>query len=145
MDERLSPEVSFTVGEYDTDIGHSSDNPVCSKDSNTSGRDNENPLQIQDSEVILLPYKEDDSSNVELLRAEIDITPAVLGDEQSSLDFDGFGDLFNEPEVSVQHKPSNHPVSEASNTAKMELWGIAVSLIQMRLIMRMLQFLLRVV
>ncbi|KAK4406123.1 Ubiquitin carboxyl-terminal hydrolase 2 [Sesamum angolense] len=123
MDERLSPEVSFTVGEYDTDIGHSSDNPVCSKDSNTSGRDNENALQIQDSEVILLPYKEDDSSNVELLRAEIDISPAVLGDEQSSLDFDGFGDLFNEPEVSVQHKPSNHPVSEASDTAKNGVMG----------------------
>ncbi|KAL0456719.1 UNVERIFIED_CONTAM: Ubiquitin carboxyl-terminal hydrolase 2 [Sesamum latifolium] len=127
MDERLSPEVSIVVGECDTDIGHSSDNPVCSKDSNTSGRDNENPLQIQDSEVILLPYKEEDSSNVELLRAEIDVSPAVLGDEQSSLDFDGFGDLFNEPEVSVEHKPSNHPVSEGVISLKMELWGIAVT------------------
>ncbi|KAL0414057.1 UNVERIFIED_CONTAM: Ubiquitin carboxyl-terminal hydrolase 2 [Sesamum radiatum] len=123
MDERLSPEVSIIVGEYDIDIGHSSDNPVCSKDSNTSGKDNENPLQIQDSEVILLPYKEEDSSNVELLRAEIDVSPAVLGDEQSSLDFDGFGDLFNEPEVLVQHKPSNHPVSEASDITKNGVMG----------------------
>ncbi|KAK4425241.1 Ubiquitin carboxyl-terminal hydrolase 2 [Sesamum alatum] len=118
IDERLSPEVSVTVGEYDTGIGHSADNPVCTKDSNTSGRDNENPLQIQDSEVILLPNKEDDSSNLELLRTEIDVSPAVLSDEPSSLDFDGFGDLFNEPEVSVEHKPSNHPVSEASDIAK---------------------------
>ncbi|KAI3472496.1 hypothetical protein Pfo_031263 [Paulownia fortunei] len=119
---RLSTECSFPeeAVQYDADISHTSDScsQVCSKDSNTSGRDNENPSQIQDSKVMLLPNKEHASSSVEVWRAEIEVSAAVLGDEQDSLDFDGFGDLFNEPEVSSGLKPSDHPVSEASDISK---------------------------
>ncbi|KAI3469995.1 hypothetical protein Pfo_026658 [Paulownia fortunei] len=120
--EILNPEGSFTeeVVQFDADIGHSSDScsQVCSKDSNTSGRDNDNPSQIQDSKVMSLPNKQNASSSVEVLRAEIEVSSAVRGDEQDSLDFDGFGDLFNEPEVSLGLKPSDHPVSEASDITK---------------------------
>ncbi|KAK6149361.1 hypothetical protein DH2020_016886 [Rehmannia glutinosa] len=103
------------VVQCDADIGQSSEScsQVFSKDSNTSGRDNEIPSQTKDSEVILLPSK-DVSSGVEVSRAGMEVSSSVLGDEQDSLDFDGFGDLFNEPEVPSGLKSSNNPVSEAS-------------------------------
>ncbi|KAG8369648.1 hypothetical protein BUALT_Bualt14G0035500 [Buddleja alternifolia] len=108
------------VVKCDADIGHStgSCNQVCTKDSNTSGSYNEIPSQVQDTEVILLPYKEDASSSVEVLREEIEVSTAVVGDEQDSLDFDGFGDLFNEPEVTSELLPSDHQVSGASDMTK---------------------------
>lgn len=119
---RLSPEGSFTeeVVQYDADIGHRSDScsQVCSKDSNTSGRDNESSSQILDPKVVSCPSKEASSSSVEALRADIEGPSAVLGDEQDSSDFDGFGELFNEPEVSSGLETSEHPVSRASDITK---------------------------
>ncbi|KAK6146044.1 hypothetical protein DH2020_019913 [Rehmannia glutinosa] len=115
---KLSPEGLFPqeVVQCDADIGQSSEScsQVFSKDSKTSGKDNEIPSQTQNSEVILLPSKEDVSSGVEVSRAGMEVSSSVLGDEQDSLDFDGFGDLFNEPEVPSGLKSSNNPVSEAS-------------------------------
>ncbi|PIN17945.1 Ubiquitin-specific protease [Handroanthus impetiginosus] len=112
LNEGLSSEGFLTEeAQCDADICHSSDssNRVCPKDPDTSGRDNENPPQIQDFQVILLPYNEEASSSVEVVRSGIEVSSAILDDNQHSSDFDGFGDLFNEPEVSVEAK---HPVTK---------------------------------
>ncbi|CAI9117732.1 OLC1v1019196C4 [Oldenlandia corymbosa var. corymbosa] len=52
----------------------------------------EPPLLLQDSEVLLLPYKEDTFAASEM-------PETALGNDHDTVDFDGFGDLFNEPEV----------------------------------------------
>ncbi|KAF9606756.1 hypothetical protein IFM89_028132 [Coptis chinensis] len=68
-----------------------------------SSRDNmyENDLPVlQGSEVLLLPYKEENLTTDEVLSKENVASCSVLVAEQDSLDFDGFGDLFNEPEMS---------------------------------------------
>ncbi|KAL3642024.1 ubiquitin-specific protease ubp2 [Castilleja foliolosa] len=79
--------LSSEVVQNDVDISNSSE-------SNTLGNDNENPSQIQDSQVILLPSKEMEVSS-----------SSVPGDEQDSSDFCGLGDLFNEPEPEVPFGP----------------------------------------
>ncbi|XP_057959339.1 ubiquitin carboxyl-terminal hydrolase 2 isoform X2 [Malania oleifera] len=57
------------------------------------------PEQVQDSEVLLLPYKEETSTSVEVMRVEGEASSSFVGCKQDSLDFDGFGHLFDEPEV----------------------------------------------
>ncbi|CAI9776111.1 unnamed protein product [Fraxinus pennsylvanica] len=122
-DEKCLPECSVIKEAFqdDTDLEHSSEssNQVFHKDSNpdisSSRRDVELPLQIQDSEVLLLPYKEDDPSIEEVSQGEIVVSSSALCGEQESLDFDGFGDLFNEPEAVAD---SNITVSEASEVTK---------------------------
>eukprot|EP00268_Persea_americana_P040468 TRINITY_DN40204_c0_g1_i2.p1 TRINITY_DN40204_c0_g1~~TRINITY_DN40204_c0_g1_i2.p1 ORF type:complete len:1010 (-),score=211.69 TRINITY_DN40204_c0_g1_i2:505-3534(-) len=76
------------------------------------------PLCVQDSEVLLLPYKEEASITEEIVGLQGDsqnrVTAAVEdvsfkdvnatassvnGWEQTELEFDGLGDLFNEPET----------------------------------------------
>ncbi|KAM7252834.1 hypothetical protein ACFE04_008680 [Oxalis oulophora] len=52
------------------------------------------PIQVQDSEVLLLPYREESST----LNNEAEATSSVAGVGQDE-EFGGFGDLFNEPEV----------------------------------------------
>ncbi|KAK4482555.1 hypothetical protein RD792_009715 [Penstemon davidsonii] len=88
------------IDQSDADLSQSSAScrQPFSKDSNI---DSENPLQ-QDSEVLLLTYKEDTSPNIEVSRGEDEISSAVVGDEQNLLDFDGFGDMFNEPEAATE-------------------------------------------
>ncbi|XP_051133199.1 ubiquitin carboxyl-terminal hydrolase 2 [Andrographis paniculata] len=78
--------------------------PVLAKN---DGRDGEHPSQIQDSEIRLLPSK-GDASTGEQLGTELDVSSLALGDEQDYLGFDGFGDLFNEPDISLDHKPLDH-------------------------------------
>ncbi|KAL1807171.1 hypothetical protein ACET3Z_030239 [Daucus carota] len=56
-------------------------------------------LQVQSSEVLLLPYKEDTSTADGASNSIAGISPSPVADEQDSMDFGGFGDLFNEPEV----------------------------------------------
>ncbi|XP_037492591.1 ubiquitin carboxyl-terminal hydrolase 2 isoform X2 [Jatropha curcas] len=57
------------------------------------------PLQVTSSEVLLLPCKEESFTNGEIIRGEAGPSSSVVGG-QDEADFDGFGDLFNEPEVS---------------------------------------------
>ncbi|XP_075512106.1 ubiquitin carboxyl-terminal hydrolase 2-like isoform X1 [Primulina tabacum] len=123
-DEKLSADHSLTkeVVQLNAVIGHSSElcSQVCFNDSTidvcSSGGDNENPSQVKESEVILLPYK-DVSTSFELLEEEIEISSEVVGDAQGSQEFDGFGDLFNEPEVTLELGPS-YPVCEATDAVK---------------------------
>ncbi|KAJ7980546.1 Ubiquitinyl hydrolase 1 [Quillaja saponaria] len=68
-------------------------------DSLVNGWEEEAPLQIQDSEVLLLPYKEESSTTGEIMGGEGEASSAVSGCGQDELEFDGFGDLVNEPEV----------------------------------------------
>ncbi|KAL2463350.1 Ubiquitin carboxyl-terminal hydrolase 2 [Forsythia ovata] len=119
-DEKCLPKCSVIKEAFqdDTDLEHSSEscNQVCHKDSNfdvgSSSRDEELPLQIQDSEVLLLPYKEDAPSVAEVSKGEIEVSSSALFGEQDSLDFDGFGDLFNEPEAVMESKPKGSEASE---------------------------------
>ncbi|CAJ1848452.1 unnamed protein product [Sphenostylis stenocarpa] len=68
------------------------------KFSSANGWEDEVPLQVQDSEVLLLQYKEGSSSAAEIIGGDSEASSLVLGGYQE-LEFDGFGDLFNEPEV----------------------------------------------
>ncbi|PIA36067.1 hypothetical protein AQUCO_03400162v1 [Aquilegia coerulea] len=84
------------------------------------GSSSEDNLPIlQSPEVILLPYKEENSTTGgEMTSKESEIPSSVLGCEQESLDFDGFGDLFNEPEmdsVPILHDKSSQEI-EATET-----------------------------
>ncbi|MCD7451393.1 ubiquitin-specific protease ubp2 [Datura stramonium] len=76
-----------------------SNNQVLLADSNlelsASLGEVEAPLQVQDSEILLLPYKEETS---DVLKEEGEVSPDAAGCGQEFLDFDGFGGLFNEPE-----------------------------------------------
>ncbi|KAJ1397194.1 Zinc finger, UBP-type [Sesbania bispinosa] len=67
--------------------------------SSTNGLEDEVPLQVQGSEVLLLPYKEESSSAGEIIGRDGEASSSVLGGVHEELEFDGFGDLFNEPEV----------------------------------------------
>ncbi|KAK9140772.1 hypothetical protein Scep_010453 [Stephania cephalantha] len=56
------------------------------------------PLQVKDFEVLLLPYTEE-SLTAEVTNIDDGASSSVVGCGQGTVDFDGFGDLFNEPEV----------------------------------------------
>ncbi|XP_072991726.1 ubiquitin carboxyl-terminal hydrolase 2-like [Typha latifolia] len=81
------------------------------------------PSYVQDSAVILLPYKELDAPSEGIdgtasssqnpqdmlptgasVRESSMETASELGAEKAEVDFDGFGDLFNEPEVTSESK-----------------------------------------
>lgn len=77
----------------------------------------ETPLLIQDSTVLLLPYKDDTSVTSAVPKTEGEMPSPTVGYEQDSVDFDGFGDMFNEPEApeSSSNKPaSSDNISEAN-------------------------------
>ncbi|KAI8566747.1 hypothetical protein RHMOL_Rhmol02G0066000 [Rhododendron molle] len=57
------------------------------------------PLQVQVSEDLVFPQKEEISISGEILRGEGEVSSAVVGYEPDASDFDGFGGLFNEPEI----------------------------------------------
>ncbi|XP_004296763.1 PREDICTED: ubiquitin carboxyl-terminal hydrolase 2 [Fragaria vesca subsp. vesca] len=111
------------------DVSQQSGSEISDKDSKVTGVqdvkpnfssvnsvDDELPLQVQSCEILLLPYKEDHNSEVLLLphKERCSITEENVGGEgeaSSSFvgcgqdDFDGFGDLFNEPEVVAGPSP----------------------------------------
>lgn len=85
--------------------------------------EDEFPLHVQDSEVLLLPYKEEVAPTKEIVEVPGDPqNPVILafndtslndanassssinGWEETELEFDGLGDLFNEPETSADIK-----------------------------------------
>ncbi|KAH9649848.1 ubiquitin carboxyl-terminal hydrolase 2 [Citrus sinensis] len=72
--------------------------------SGDAGED-ELPLVVQDSEVILLPYNEEISTTAEKISGEGEASSSVVGCRQEEVDFDGFGDLFNEPETAIGPVP----------------------------------------
>ncbi|KAF4374590.1 hypothetical protein G4B88_004842 [Cannabis sativa] len=65
--------------------------------SNVNPWEDEVPLQVQSSEVLLLPYKEEDSTAVEFEVGEVSSSACAVVQE----DFEGFGGLFDEPEVTT--------------------------------------------
>lgn len=120
FEERILPEDSLTedgVG-YDAGKDHSlpSCSKICAEDSNTSGGDNDSSSQILDRKVMSCQNQEAATSGVEV--ADIQVSSAIVGNEQDSLDFGGFGDLFNEPEEFSGDKPLDHPGSLVSDMAK---------------------------
>ncbi|WMV31381.1 hypothetical protein MTR67_024766 [Solanum verrucosum] len=71
-------------------------------DSCTRLSEDEAPLQLQESEILLLPYKEVTSTAGDMLKEGCEVSSAAVGWEEDSLDLDGVGDLFNEPESDAQ-------------------------------------------
>ncbi|KAJ4955155.1 hypothetical protein NE237_011938 [Protea cynaroides] len=60
--------------------------------------EDELPVRVQSS-ILLLPYKEENLTAEQIRRKEGEASTSVAGCEPAGLDFDGFGDLFNEPEM----------------------------------------------
>ncbi|XP_022935823.1 ubiquitin carboxyl-terminal hydrolase 2-like isoform X1 [Cucurbita moschata] len=60
--------------------------------------DDESPLQVQASDVLLLPYQEE-SSTAEVAKEDDQASSSVLGCAQNDFDGFGLGDMFDEPEV----------------------------------------------
>ncbi|OMO88640.1 Peptidase C19, ubiquitin carboxyl-terminal hydrolase 2 [Corchorus olitorius] len=85
-----SSEVSLLEGESNQEPHGSSGNL----------QEEELPLLVQDSQVLLLPYKEESTRNEESVR-ENEASSSNVGHGQEEVEFDGFGDMFNEPEVVV--------------------------------------------
>ncbi|CAN4120790.1 unnamed protein product [Withania somnifera] len=83
---------------------HSADSNL---DSSTRHGEVEAPSQVQDSEILLLPYKEETSTSSDVLKGEGEVF----------LEFDGFGSLFNEPEpvAGPAEKPLKNGFGEASS------------------------------
>lgn len=83
------------------------------------------PLQVQDSEILLLPYTEETSISCEVPKGECEVS-SVAGCEQDVVDFDGFGGLFDEPEeiASCSVKPLSN--SGASDTKELGQAGFVV-------------------
>ncbi|KAI5406500.1 hypothetical protein KIW84_053006 [Lathyrus oleraceus] len=61
--------------------------------------EDEAPIQVQNSEVLLLPYKEESSSVGDIMGRDGEGSSSFLGGGPEESEFDGFGGLFNEPEV----------------------------------------------
>ncbi|KAI4317511.1 hypothetical protein L6164_025376 [Bauhinia variegata] len=88
--------------------------------SSANGWEEDAPLQIQSSEVLLLPYKEESFSTGEVMGLDGEASSSVVGCAQEELEFDGIGDLFNEPEIVAGPAPrpsSSADVMEAGFTA----------------------------
>ncbi|KAF2291964.1 hypothetical protein GH714_042306 [Hevea brasiliensis] len=118
--ETISDEHDFTSQSNDVSTSHYSGNmipnddlmeksQVCSVDrepdlkpdsSSVNCWEAEVPLVVRSSEVLLLPYKEESFTDGEIIKVEAEASSSVVGCGQDEADFDGFGDLFNEPEVS---------------------------------------------
>ncbi|XP_022761902.1 ubiquitin carboxyl-terminal hydrolase 2 isoform X2 [Durio zibethinus] len=69
-------------------------------DSSRNLQEEELPLLVQDSEILLLPYKEESTGTEGSVREnEASSSNACHGQEE--VEFDGFGDMFNEPEITA--------------------------------------------
>ncbi|PSS34861.1 Ubiquitin carboxyl-terminal hydrolase like [Actinidia chinensis var. chinensis] len=103
--------------------GSLSDNrDMGSKDNNLSvfedsGRkdDVQNNIFLQNE----LPQKEETSTSGENLRGEGEMSSSAVGYEPDGLDFDGLGDLFNEPEIADM--PNLKPSSSDTNIQANEI------------------------
>lgn len=78
--------------------------------------DDESPLQVQASEVLLLPYKEE-SSTTEVAKEDDQASSSILGCAQDDLDGFGLGDMFDEPEITVGPLPRPSTVNEVSESS----------------------------
>ncbi|CAN4095904.1 unnamed protein product [Withania somnifera] len=91
---------------------------ICSVDSNlgtdtcTRLSEDEATIQLQESEILLLPYKEVNSSAGDMLKEGCEVSSDAVGWEQDSLNLDGVGDLFNEPESDAG--PPEQPLCNAA-------------------------------
>jgi ubiquitin carboxyl-terminal hydrolase 16/45 len=81
--------------------------PNPKPDTSVNYWEDEQPLQVQGTEVLLLPYKDESSTAGEIIKGEAEASSSVMGCGQDELDFDGFGDMFNEPEIAAE--PTTRP------------------------------------
>lgn len=109
------------LNEFHEQTNCESSGPICflkedqnlrPKFSSENGWEDEVPLQVQGSEVLLLPYKDESSSVTEIIGGDGEASSSVLGGGQEELEFEGFGDLFNEPEVVAGPAPRPSSCSE---------------------------------
>ncbi|KAL1561777.1 ubiquitin-specific protease ubp2 [Salvia divinorum] len=103
-DGRILAEGSLTEDRVECDGGKDQSTPscsqICAEDPNTSQRDNDDSSQNLDPKVMSCENREAATSSVEVTKTDTEVSSAIAGKEQESLDFDGFGDMFNEPEES---------------------------------------------
>ncbi|KAK9671486.1 hypothetical protein RND81_12G032900 [Saponaria officinalis] len=64
-------------------------------------REDEHPVQVQDNEVLLLTYKDEGDTTVADGKRPTEMSSSAVGDEEDTMDFVGFGDMFDEPEVAA--------------------------------------------
>lgn len=69
-------------------------------DSSGNLEEEELPLLVQDSAIILLPYKEENTGTEESVR-ENEASSTNAGHGQEEVEFYGFGDMFDEPEIAA--------------------------------------------
>ncbi|XP_054805641.1 ubiquitin carboxyl-terminal hydrolase 2 isoform X2 [Prosopis cineraria] len=106
------------LNEYPVQTSCESSSQICFPDemqnlrpdsSLRNGWEDEVPLQVEDTKVLLLPYKEESSLTREITGRDGEASSTVLGCGQEDLGFEGFGDLFDEPEVVAG--PAPRPVN----------------------------------
>ncbi|CAK9318862.1 unnamed protein product [Citrullus colocynthis] len=87
--------------------------------SSVNSQDDEAPLQVQASEVLLLPYKEE-SSTAEVAKEDDRASSSILGCAQEDFDGFGLGDMFDEPEIPIgpiaRPSTSNEVVESSFNS-----------------------------
>ncbi|XP_041010435.1 ubiquitin carboxyl-terminal hydrolase 2-like [Juglans microcarpa x Juglans regia] len=79
--------------------------PNLKPDSSVNYWEDELPLQVQDTDVLLLPYKVGSPTTGEIIKGGDEASSSVAGYGPDEMDFDGFGDMFNEPEISMGPAP----------------------------------------
>ncbi|KAL8162412.1 hypothetical protein V2J09_013901 [Rumex salicifolius] len=79
--------------------------------------EDEVPLQVGDSQVLLLPYTEESVPLHNFEERDIEPSSSAVVDADDMLGFDGFADMFNEPEVTMgpHPKPSTDAGEEIEN------------------------------
>lgn len=109
------------LNEFHEQTNCESSGPICflkedqnlrPKFSSENGWEDEVPLQVQGSEVLLLPYKDESSSITEIIGGDGEASSSALGGGQEESEFEGFGDLFNETEVVAGPAPRPSSCSE---------------------------------
>lgn len=74
---------------------------IINSESKVDDFGDECPVQVQDNQILLLPYIEDSATAVEGINLHAQISSSAVAGGEDSLGFDGLGDLFNEPELDV--------------------------------------------
>lgn len=84
-------------------------------DSFLNSFEDEVPLLVGNSEVLLLPYTEETVAVENFVERDIEPSSSAVGDGEDMLGFEGFADMFNEPEV-VTMGPHPKPSTGAGET-----------------------------
>ncbi|XP_044499848.1 ubiquitin carboxyl-terminal hydrolase 2-like [Mangifera indica] len=97
--DKVSGDISMEISQIPSLNDEQNSKPDSSS---VNPRDDELPVFAQASEVILLPYNEENSTTGEMMNGDAEAYSLLVGCGEEELDFDGFGGLFNEPEIAAR-------------------------------------------